>query len=129
MLQQQTDKKLPSLQSFKLAADYTVDHIVITDPDGLIVYANRAMTRITGYEVEEVMGKKAGSSQLWGGFLSLAEYARLWGTIKTNKERYTGILPNRRKNGERYQAEVQILPVLDEQGEVEFFIGIEREIL
>lgn len=43
-------------------------HVVITNRDGIIVYANAGAERHTGYRKEEMMGQSPG--KLWGGNMS-----------------------------------------------------------
>ncbi len=121
-----TDRITKDLQKFKLAVDGASDHIVITNPGGIIIYANRGAERITGYSPEEVMGTKAG--HLWQYPMDKEFYQELWETIKVKKNVFHGELKNRRKNGEVYDALVTISPVLDDSGEILFFVGIERDI-
>ena len=116
------------LEKFKLAVDNASDHIVITDPDGIVLYANQAVTKITGFEISEVLGQKAGSKILWGGLENQALYEKLWDTIKNKKLPFIGEINNKRKNGALYVADAKINPVLNATGEVAFFVGIERDI-
>ncbi|OQA37125.1 MAG: Tetrathionate sensor histidine kinase TtrS [Parcubacteria group bacterium ADurb.Bin326] len=46
------------LEKFRLAVDGASDHTVITDPDGIILYANDSIRRITGFSIDEMLGKK-----------------------------------------------------------------------
>lgn len=116
------------LQKFQLAVDHASDHIVITDPDGKVLYANQAVTRITGFAGSEVVGQKAGSKPLWGGNMGKTTYDLFWKTIKEDKKIFVGEFNNHRKNGETYIAEARVAPILDARGNVEFFVGIERDI-
>jgi len=58
-----TETIAQDLEKFKLAVDNASDHIVITDPNGVILYANKGVTRITGFSQKEVIGQKVGSKQ------------------------------------------------------------------
>lgn len=116
------------LEKFKLAVDNASDHVVITDTQGLIIYANKSVERITGFSNQEVLGKKAGSSELWGGFMGADFYKNFWDTIKNKKKPFVGEIHNRRKNGENYEAMASVSPVLSKNGEVIYFVGIERDI-
>lgn len=116
------------LEKFKLAVENASDHIVITDADGLILYANRAVAKITGFALEDILGKKAGNIDLWGGQMDAAFYKKMWEVIKVKKQVFSGEINNRRRNGEKYIAAVSVSPVLNNQGEVIFFVGIERDI-
>ncbi len=114
------------LQKFKLAVDNAYDHIIMTDTEGIVLYANKAAEKITGFSKAEIIGTKAGA--LWGGLMDKSFYKKLWRTIKINKKSFSGEIRNRRKNGEEYIALSSIAPVLDKNGNVEFFVGIERDI-
>jgi len=116
------------LEKFKLAVENASDHIVITDAEGIILYANKAVETITGFTRDEVLGKKAGGKILWGGSMDIPFYTLLWKTIKSNKKVFTGEVKNYRKNGETYIAAASISPIVDKNGVVKFFIGIERDI-
>ncbi len=114
------------LEKFKLAVDGSSDHIIITDPEGTILYANKGVQRITGYSPEEVIGTKAG--HLWQYPMDKEFYQDFWETIKAKKLPFHGEMKNRRKNGEVYDALVTISPVLSNSNEILFFVGIERDI-
>ncbi len=116
------------LEKFQLAVANASDHVVITDEEGFIIYANKSVERITGFTSEEVLGKKAGSKELWGGLMDPAFYKLFWNTVKIKKQVFTGELKNHRKNGEVYEAMSSVSPVLSDQGEVLYFVGIERDI-
>lgn len=114
------------LEKFKLAVANASDHIVITDPEGIVLYANAAASRITGYSRDEIIGTKAGKK--WSYPMPRKFYEKLWRTIKTEKRTFAGELQNRRKDGEIYDALARISPILDEQQNVLFFVGIERDV-
>lgn len=115
-------------KKFRLAVDSASDTIIITDPDATIVYANRATEIVTGYQIPEILGKKAGGKDLWGNHMSPEFYQKMWEIIKIKKEPFRGEINNVRKNGENYTAELNIAPVLDENESILFFVGIERDI-
>lgn len=119
------EKNEEDLINFKLAVEGTSEHIVITDPKGIILFANKAVEDITGYKQKEIIGKK---SSLWGGHMEKKFYKKFWETIKIKKQAFKGEINNIRKNGEHYTAKINVSPILDNQGEVKFFLGIERDI-
>lgn len=116
------------LEKFKMAVENASDHIVITDPDGVILYANKAVETITGFSREEVVGTKAGDKKNWGGLMPVDVYQNMWKTIKLDKKLYDGEATNQRKNGQTYIASVNITPVLNRRDDVVYFVGIERDI-
>jgi len=114
------------LKKFELALGNISDHVVITDKEGIVVYGNKMVEKITGYTLEEAIGRKAGT--LWHLPMSKEYYENLWDTIKSKKETFIGEFQNRRKNGDIYTAEVSISPVLDDAKNILFFVGIERDV-
>jgi len=114
------------LEKFKLALDNISDNVIITDPDGLVVYANKAVENVTGYKPEEAVGKKSGA--LWKTPMPKEYYQNMWDTIKRQKKVFVGEIRNKRKNGEIYTAVISISPVLDKEGKVEFFVSVERDV-
>jgi len=117
------------LEKFRLAVDGASDHILITDADGIILYANSSVSRITGFSLPEILGKKAGSKENWGGLMNSEFYNNFWKTIKVDRRAIRAEVNNRRKNGENYVAAATISPIIDDlTGEVKFFVGIERDI-
>ena len=117
-----------NLKKFQLAVENASDQIVITDPEGVILYANKSLEMTSGFSVEEAIGKKAGSSELGGGMMDRDYYDKMWKTINTEKQSFIGELKNKRKDGQEYDAALSISPILDEGNRVIFFVGIERDI-
>ena len=121
-----SDYLAKDLAKFKLAADNVSEQIVITDPEGTVLYGNKMMEKITGYTVEEALRKKAGI--LWKRPMPEGYYKEMWRIIKTEKKTFKGQLQNRRKNGVTYEADVSISPVLDSDNNIIFYVSIERDI-
>ncbi|MFA5105387.1 MAG: PAS domain S-box protein [Candidatus Micrarchaeia archaeon] len=111
---------------FSIAIENAFDHILITDPEGKIIYANKAVSRITGYPHEKVIGN---NPRLWKGPATSPQfYKKLWKTIKTDRKIYRGEITNRRRNGEIYNAEISITPLMTRRRQLIGFLGIERDI-
>lgn len=119
-------KDLLTSDSFRHAVDSAFNHIILTDVDGKIIYANDATTRITGYSKDEIIGQ---TPKLWGGIMPKEYYINLWDTIKNKQKPYIGKITNKRKDGTKYHALVVITPIHnDENGELMGFIGTEDDI-
>lgn len=123
--EKELERKTEDLQKFRQAVDTSFDHTVITDTDGHILYANHAAQMLTGYSGEEMIGA---TPALWGKQMPKEFYETFWRTIKTEKNSYAGELTNRRKDGTKYLSSLRVAPVLDDRGEVKFFVGVERDI-
>lgn len=120
------DSYLEHITALKKGFDALSDHVVITDENANILYANKAAERNTGFSVSEMLGKNP--ADLWGGKMPREFYETMWRTIKLEKQPFTGEVQNIRKDGTRYWQELHIAPALDEIGEVRFFIALEPNI-
>jgi PAS domain S-box-containing protein len=120
-----TEREAENTKKFYEAVEAAAEHIVITDADAKIIYANKAAETTTGYSRQEIIGNRP---SLWGKQMEGEFYERMWKTIKFDKKTFHGEIKNKRKNGERYFADIHVSPILDSQGNVKFFIGIERDI-
>jgi PAS domain S-box-containing protein len=99
--------------------------IIITDVDGIIEYVNPKFSKLTGYRLEEVLGKNP--SFLSSGQTSKDEYQQLWQTIKSGQE-WHGEFVNYKKNGEIYYESAVIFPTVDALGVITHFVGIKEDI-
>ena len=116
-------EELLRLQSGALEA--AANGIVITDTKGVIEWANAALTTLTGYSVEEVIGR---NPRVWkSGKHDEVFYRNLWETVSAGKV-WRGEIVNRRKDGELYTEEMTITPIKDGQGELAHFIGVKQDI-
>lgn len=112
-------------KKFQLAVEQAYSHIVITDANGKILYANPAAVRMTGYSLSELIG---GKFSLWWTEMPPEYYEKLWQVLQVGKKTFVGELVNRRKNGEVYQVSATISPIVGDDGMVRFFVALERDI-
>ncbi|MBE0494553.1 MAG: EAL domain-containing protein, partial [Thiomicrospira sp.] len=103
------------------AAAFNVQEgVLITDPKGRIVRVNDAFTRLTGYELADVVGKTA--AVLSSGRQDKDFYAAMWLAL-TNHGHWLGEIWNRRKNGEEYFERLSIHAIYDRKGRVSHYVG------
>jgi PAS domain S-box-containing protein len=126
MEKENIEKLLNDLEKFKLAVENASDQVIITDIEGIVIYGNKAVEKITGFTPNEAIGKKAGT--LWKTPMPQEYYENLWDIIKIKKEVFTDEIKNKRKNGEYYIANISISPVLDSLGNAIYFVAIEHDI-
>jgi PAS domain S-box-containing protein len=99
--------------------------IIFTNKEGLIEYVNSKFTEVTGYCLEEVKGKSP--RILKGGETKKEVYEELWKTI-SSKKAWNGEFHNSKKNREKYWCSISIRPVLDKEGNIVAFCGVQEEI-
>lgn len=114
------------MRMLSLVADKTENSVVITDKEGRIEYANNGFTRMTGYTLAEVKGRKPGSF-LQGEETSSETIERIRQHLRNLEVFYDEIL-NYNKAGEPYWVSLSISPVADEQGRPDKFISIQADI-
>ena len=123
--EEEYERQSRDLKKFKQAVDNASDHIIITDKDGVILYANKAVSAITGYSFKEIIGKRP---SLWGLQMPKEFYETFWKTIKYDRKDFVGEIINKRKSGALYNAEIRVSPIFDEDKKIIYFVGIEHDI-
>ena len=99
--------------------------IVITDLHGDIVWVNPAFSTLSGYSLEDVIGK---NPRLFKSGEHDAEFYRhMWDTILSGRV-WRGEIVNRRKDGNFYNEELTITPVRQISGEITHFVAIGQDI-
>ncbi|MDX9860442.1 MAG: PAS domain S-box protein [Rhodospirillales bacterium] len=98
---------------------------LITDSGGRIEYANRKLEDVTGYLREEILGQTP--RILKSGDTSPATYGTLWRTILGGEE-WSGVVRNRKKDGELFWASLLISPIKDRRGRITNFVGVAEDI-
>lgn len=105
------------------------DGVVITNADlengPEIIYVNDAITEISGYMADELIGKTPHIFQ--GENTDRETLDVLKANLKAGKS-FKGELLNYTKNGELYWLDISIMPIVDAQGEITHFTAIERDI-
>ncbi len=109
---------------FKKITDQSAIHIVITDSNGVIKYANIAAEKTTGYKISEMIGN---TPRLWGGLMDKDVYRKFWKTIKDERKVYIGEFTNMKITGEKYDVLATVSPII-EKGILVGYIGMEQDI-
>jgi diguanylate cyclase (GGDEF)-like protein/PAS domain S-box-containing protein len=108
------------------ALNSTANAIVITDRDGIIEWANPAFTEMTGYSLDEALGKRP-KELVKSGVQPREFYEALWNTILKGQV-WRGEVVNKRKDGTHYTEEMTITPVYAEDKVITHFIAVKQDI-
>jgi len=114
-----------SIRKLSGAVKQSPASVVITDLSGAIEYANPKFEQLTGYSLEEAVGKNP--SILKSSEHTEEFYQELWNTITAGKE-WTGIFHNQKKNGELYWESATIAPIKDEKGKIINYLAVKKDI-
>jgi PAS domain S-box-containing protein len=127
------------LLRLRMAAEASVDMILMTDAQGRIEYANPGFCRFTGWSPEDIVGRS--TRVLKSGKTPDAVYRQMWKTLQSGQA-WSGRLLNRRKGASAfpiagqaeppdprlYWAEASITPIRDEDGGDIGYVSIQRDI-
>ncbi|HEV2177778.1 MAG TPA: PAS domain S-box protein [Terriglobia bacterium] len=107
------------------ALEAAANGILITDPEGRMVWVNAAVTTLTGYTAGELLGKNP--RILKSGQQDETFYRDLWTTIQAGQA-WRGEIVNRRKDGSLYAEEQTITPVRAQNGAISHFIAVKQDV-
>ncbi len=113
------------IRKLSRAVEQSPNSVVMTDTEGLIEYANLATLKLTGYTIEETIGK---NPRLFSTHEKTPEeYSFLWETISSGKE-WSGEFHNKKKNGELYWESATISPIFDDNGVITHYLALKKDI-
>lgn len=105
--------------------DSTLEGVLVTDRNGLIVHVNRAFMRITGYQQDEVVGQRP--SKFKSGRHDAPFYQQIYAAL-ADKGEWSGEIWNRRKSGEIYPQWQTICAIRDDGGELSHYVAVFSDI-
>ncbi len=114
-------------QKFARAADVSTDGVIITDINNAIVYVNHAFEQLSGYDKDEMYDKKISL------FESKEISPQIIEKMEKSREKQMPFISDdvlhQRKDGRTYTAEIQMLPIVDEEkNETQFYVYTERDV-
>jgi PAS domain S-box-containing protein len=99
--------------------------VSITDLEGNIISVNSNFCKVSGYEMDELIGEN--KRILNSGEHDVVTFANLWSTIKDGGN-WRGELKNKKKNGEFFWVDTAIAPVVDDNGNPKKSFSLQFEI-
>ncbi len=95
-------------QGFQFGSEQTL--VSVTDLKGRITYCNQAFTEVSGYFTGELLGQP--HNLVRHPDMPEEAFRDMWATIQA-KLPWTGLVKNRRKNGDHYWVQANATPMLD----------------
>lgn len=105
--------------------EQAAEDVVITDPHGIILYVNPKFETLTGYSIQEVVGKNP--RILKSGKHDRAFYQNLWAGIKAGNT-WEGRIWNRKKDRSLMLQDVTITPIFDSSQTCTGYVSVRRDI-
>jgi len=114
------------LEKLSLVASKTDNYVIITDKNDEIEWVNDAFTRITGFELDEIIGKKP--EHILRGENTDKDASSKIEQARREQGAFSGEILNYKKNGEPIWLSFNVNPIIDAPGEVERYINIGNDI-
>ncbi|WP_230167508.1 phosphodiesterase DibA, partial [Pseudomonas mediterranea] len=105
--------------------DCTREGVLVTDRSGLIVHVNRAFMAITGYDRDEVLGRRPNLFK--SGRHGPDFYRDMFASLNGRGE-WSGEIWNRRKSGEIFPQWQTIRALVDDNGQVSQYVAVFSDI-
>lgn len=108
--------------------DTCINGITLSDPDqpdNPIIYANEAFELITGYDLDEILGRNCRFLQ--GDDHNQPEIERIGEALREHKP-VTVTLRNYRKDGSLFYNQFSIRPLLNPQGRLIYYLGTQYDV-
>ncbi len=110
-----------------MVANTTTNMVIISDGEGRIEWVNPAFTRITGYTLHEVQGKRPGS--FLRGPETNPDVVNFMRSMTRQGLGFKDVeIINYTKNGVAYWVSIEVQPLLDNTGKVIQFIAVQSDI-
>ncbi len=118
------EHSLLELQYQKFAIDQA-SSVSITDAQGIITYVNHSFLELTGFELDDLIGKSHRVIKSEKSRISF--WKEVWDMISLGKV-WKGETENRRKDGTPYWADTTIVPFFGKDGSIYQYIAIHFDI-
>ena len=112
------------LREYKDAIDQS-SIVSKTDTKGIITYVNDSFCKISGYTPEELLKKP--HNIIRHPDMPSSAFKDMWSSLKSKKP-WNGVVKNLKKDGGFYYVNAHVVPILNENDEVEEYIAIRHDI-
>nr|CAX84024.1 Sensor protein [uncultured bacterium] len=119
------EKAMGELRKLHQSIEQSPLMIFITDREGRIEYVNPRFCEITGYSVDEVIGRNP--RILNSGDMPREFFAELWSTLLSGRQ-FKAEIKDRRKDGSSFWAQIVTSPVRNKEGLITHFVAVHEDI-
>jgi diguanylate cyclase (GGDEF)-like protein/PAS domain S-box-containing protein len=99
--------------------------VMITNAESRILWANQALTTLSGYPTKDILGK---TPKLFNSGAQNGEFfRRFWETLNAGQT-WQGDMVNARPDGSRYTAHQTVTPLLGGDGQIAHFIAVLEDV-
>ena len=113
------------LRKLSRAVEQSTSSIVVTDTEGGIEYANGSYTRMSGYGLEEIIGRNPMRQKV--GTEMPDVFGASWETVKNGGE-WRGELQMRKKGGEIYWEFAAFSPIVNNDEVITHYLAVKEDI-
>jgi len=118
--------KLREHERLALLAKHTHNAVIITDRSGLITWVNPAFETLSGYSMDEVLGRKPGDLLQCEGSDPVA-IAAMGQALRDAQSCEVEIL-NRSKSLDEYIVHIELMPILERDGACSGFMSVQVDV-
>jgi PAS domain S-box-containing protein len=97
--------------------------LIVTDKNFKIVFVSQTISKISGYQHEEIMGK---SPRMFQGKATSIDARQKIKTALTQLKPFREVILNYKKNGESYWCEIEAYPMFDKNGTFLNYVALEK---
>lgn len=113
------------LRMLSSAVEQSPASVLLMNLEGRIEFVNQKFVDVTGYSVDEVLGKDV--SLVHSYRPSTKSYEAMWASLRAKKA-WWGELLGRRKDGSEFWEAVSVKPLLNGKGEVTHYLAVREDI-
>jgi len=118
--------QLSEIEKFKSAVENSRSAIVIVKKNREIIYVNKWLEMLTGYNASELIGDMP--EKILSEKIPEKVRKKMYESVKNGMIFESEEIFYKKKNGDVYQAALSVYPVLNEEKELRFFVGVHTDI-
>ncbi len=107
------------------AIEQAAETVIITDAEGFVQYINPAMEKITGYSLNESIGRNSFFTNTGGFKDDLCE--EIWSKVVSG-DVWKGHVVRQSKYGDTLESEATISPIKNKEGKIINYVSIARDV-